>query len=84
MVFFYILGRLKEKREYIWHLLDVQVGGIGLDREEDDEGGYLILIRCDQWEVQSKLWTGDVIEIESTADSTITLSRVLVKWILGL
>ncbi|XP_071530903.1 mitogen-activated protein kinase kinase kinase 4 [Panulirus ornatus] len=80
--FIFVPGRIKDKREYIWHLLDMRVGGIGMNHEEDDEGGYMILMRCDEYDNLSKLWAGDVIEIEPTADCTITLSRVLVTSLL--
>ncbi|XP_069944090.1 mitogen-activated protein kinase kinase kinase 4-like [Cherax quadricarinatus] len=76
--FIFVPGRIKDKREYIWHLLDMRVGGIGVEHEDDDGGGYMILMRCDEYDILSKLWNGDVIEIEPTADCTITLSRVLV------
>lgn len=72
----FLLGRIKEKREYIWQLLDMRVGGLGL--EEEDQGGYLVLMRCED-PALSSLWAGDVIEIEPTADCTITLSRVQVS-----
>ncbi|XP_042228698.1 mitogen-activated protein kinase kinase kinase 4-like isoform X2 [Homarus americanus] len=80
--FIFVPGRIKDKREYIWHLLDMRVGGIGLEHEDDDGGGYMILMRCDEYDTLSKLWTGKVIEIEPTADCTITLSRVMVTSLL--
>ena len=56
----------------------MRVGGIGLEHETDEEGGYLVLMRCDECDALSNLWSGDVIKIEPTADCTITLSRVQV------
>ncbi|XP_064092041.1 mitogen-activated protein kinase kinase kinase 4-like [Macrobrachium nipponense] len=77
--FIFVPGRIKNKREYIWHLLDMRVGGIGLEHDADDEGGYLVLMRCDDSNSLSGLWSGDIIKIEPTADCTITLSRVQVS-----
>lgn len=71
-------ARIKDKKEYIWHLLDMRVGGIGIEHESDEEGGYLVLMRCDEGDSLHNLWTGDLIKIEPTADCTITLSRVQV------
>ncbi|MPC89263.1 hypothetical protein E2C01_084201 [Portunus trituberculatus] len=70
----YSSGRIKDKREYIWNLLDMRVGG--MDQEDDELGGYLVLMRCDNL-ASSCRWSGDVIEIEPTADCTITLSRIV-------
>ncbi|XP_069173757.1 mitogen-activated protein kinase kinase kinase 4 isoform X4 [Procambarus clarkii] len=80
----FVPGRIKDKREYIWHLLDMRVGGIGVEHEDGDERGYLymVLIKCDEYDTLSKLWNGDIIEIEPTADCTITLSRVMVTSLL--
>ncbi len=50
----------------------------GMDHEDGERGGYLVLMRCDN-RASSFLWTGNVIEIEPTADCTITLSRVVVS-----
>lgn len=58
----------------------MRYGDKGINHEEDDESGYMILMKCDEYDNLSKLWTGDVIEIEPTADCTITLSRVLVGY----
>lgn len=77
--FIFVPGRIKDKREYIWHLLDMRVGG--MDHEDGERGGYLVLMRCDN-RASSFLWTGNVIEIEPTADCTITLSRVVVTSLL--
>ena len=46
-------GRIKDKRQYIWQLLDIRVGGLGPvgdaggGHEEGHYGGYLVLMRCD-------------------------------------
>ncbi|KAK4319027.1 hypothetical protein Pmani_010006 [Petrolisthes manimaculis] len=77
--FIFVPSRIKEKREYIWQLLDMRVGGVGV--EEENQGGYLVLMRCED-PALSSLWTGDIIEIEPTADCTITLSRVQVQSVL--
>ncbi|XP_063597420.1 mitogen-activated protein kinase kinase kinase 4-like isoform X1 [Penaeus indicus] len=76
--FIFVPARIKDKKEYIWHLLDMRVGGIGIEHESDEEGGYLVLMRCDGGDSLHNLWTGDLIKIEPTADCTITLSRVQV------
>ncbi|KAG0721552.1 Mitogen-activated protein kinase kinase kinase 4 [Chionoecetes opilio] len=78
--FIFVPGRIKDKREYIWHLLDMRVGG--MEQEDGEQGGYLVLMRCDNQAAASCLWTGDVIEIEPTADCTITLSRIVVTSLL--
>ncbi|XP_063864103.1 mitogen-activated protein kinase kinase kinase 4-like isoform X1 [Scylla paramamosain] len=77
--FIFVPGRIKDKREYIWNLLDMRVGG--MDQDDDELGGYLVLMRCDNL-ASSCLWSGDVIEIEPTADCTITLSRIVVTSLL--
>ena len=48
-----------------------------MDQEDGELGGYLVLMRCDNL-ASSCRWSGDVIEIEPTADCTITLSRIVV------
>ncbi|KAK7021049.1 hypothetical protein SK128_007163 [Halocaridina rubra] len=81
--FIFVPGRIKDKREYIWHLLDMRVGGLGLEHEaSEEEGGYMVLMKCDDCDNISRLWTGDVIKIEPTADCTITLSRIQVSSLL--
>lgn len=78
--FIFIPGRIKERRGYIWQLLDMRVGGYSAgDSEVNEEGGYLILLKLDNHDKFSRLWKGDVIKIEPTADCTITLSRIQVQ-----
>ncbi|XP_076046818.1 mitogen-activated protein kinase kinase kinase 4-like [Oratosquilla oratoria] len=72
--YIFIPGNIKEKRDYIWQLLDMRVGAG--EEENWEEEGYLVLMKGCESQNTEELWKGQTIVIEPTADCTITLSRV--------
>ena len=66
---------MKEKKDHILELLNMRVGENSIELVEENLG-YLVLVNCKDAVIRH--WSGPEIQIELTADCTITLSRIQV------
>ena len=65
---------MSDKQDQILELLNMRVGETSID--VDESNGYLVLVNCHN--NMAQYWNGPQMQIEPTADCTITLSRIQV------
>lgn len=55
--------------------------GVHVGGKQEENTGYLVLVKYEYDEDKPLDWAGETLDIRPTAETTITLSQIEVRWI---
>ncbi len=85
MKYFHFLvtpGNIRDRHDHILQLLDMHCNSDGSSAKDGDVNtGYLVLLNHESSERASVAWGGDTIHVKPTAETTISLSQIEVRYL---